>query len=84
MSLFAACCSHNGLTTSEAVPAVQISDRKHLYLIDDDNSVRTALSRGLEHLGYDVQPFCHRPAYWSHFEIGILEPVDDRRNGAKA
>jgi FixJ family two-component response regulator len=69
MSLFAACCSHNGLTTSEAVPAVQISDRKHLYLIDDDNSVRTALSRGLEHLGYDVQPFEGAHAF---FEKAVL------------
>ena len=36
---------------------MELSDRKHLYIIDDDNSVRSALSRGLEHLGYDVQSF---------------------------
>ncbi len=69
MSLFAACCSHNGLTTSEAVPAVQISDRKHLYIIDDDSSVRTALVRGLEHLGYDVQAFDGAHAF---FEKAVL------------
>jgi two-component system response regulator FixJ len=33
------------------------SERKHLYIIDDDGGVRFALSRGLEHLGYDVQQF---------------------------
>jgi hypothetical protein len=27
---------------------------------------------------------CHRPAYWSQTVIGMWEPVDDRRNGAKA
>ncbi|GMU44102.1 MAG: hypothetical protein AMXMBFR25_20880 [Lysobacterales bacterium] len=25
---------------------------------------------------------CHRPPQWSHFGIGVMEPVDDRRNGA--
>lgn len=28
--------------------------------------------------------FCHRPPYWSLSVIGILVPVDDRRNGAGA
>ena len=27
---------------------------------------------------------CHRPAYWSHFVIGIKEPADDRHIGASA
>jgi hypothetical protein len=27
---------------------------------------------------------CHRPAYWSHFVIGIKEPTDDRHIGASA
>lgn len=30
---------------------------QHLYVIDDDASVRTALARGLGHLGYDVHQF---------------------------
>jgi hypothetical protein len=30
------------------------------------------------------QSGCHGPPYWSHHVIGILEPVDDRRNGARA
>ncbi len=27
---------------------------------------------------------CHRPAYWSHFVIGIKGPADDRHIGASA
>lgn len=37
--------------------ATKTSNRKHLYIIDDDRSVRTALSRALGHLGYEVQQF---------------------------
>lgn len=37
--------------------ATKTSNRKHLYIIDDDSSVRAALSRALGHLGYDVQQF---------------------------
>jgi putative transposase len=29
-----------------------------------------------------VVAWCHRPAHWSHFVIGILEPLDDRHIGA--
>jgi two-component system response regulator TtrR len=69
MSLAAARPSHNGSRTLKPGPAVQISDRKHLYIIDDDGSVRSALSRGLEHLGYDVQPFEGAHAF---FEKAVL------------
>ena len=69
MKHFAACCSHNGSKSFEPLPAVQISERKHLYIIDDDSSVRSALSRGLEHLGYDVQPFDGANAF---FEKAVL------------
>ena len=69
MSLAAARPSHNGSRTLKPGPAVQISDRKHLYIIDDDSSVRSALSRGLEHLGYDVQPFEGAHAF---FEKAVL------------
>ena len=37
--------------------ASKINHRKHLYIIDDDSSVRAALTRALGHLGYDVQQF---------------------------
>ncbi len=37
--------------------ATKTSNRKHLYIIDDDSAVRTALSRALGHLGYEVQQF---------------------------
>ncbi len=37
--------------------AVKISNNKHLYIIDDDSSVRSALTRALAHLGYEVQQF---------------------------
>lgn len=37
--------------------ASKINHRKHLYIIDDDSSVRAALTRALGLLGYDVQQF---------------------------
>ncbi len=36
-------------------PAVNTA--KHVYVVDDDQGVRTALGRGLERLGYDVHQF---------------------------
>lgn len=30
---------------------------KHVYIVDDDNGIRTALGRGLGRLGYDVHQF---------------------------
>ena len=35
-------------------------------------------------LKYNTETGCHRPAYRSQGVIGILEPVDDRRNEASA
>jgi integrase/recombinase XerD len=35
-------------------------------------------------LACDLGAVCHRPAYWSQAVIGMSEPVDDRRNGARA
>jgi two-component system, LuxR family, response regulator FixJ len=74
MSLTAACASHNGLKIFRPVPSVQMTARKslyrkHLYIIDDDSSVRSALSRSLLHLGYDVQHFEGAHAF---FEKAVL------------
>lgn len=37
--------------------ALPSHNRKHLYIVDDDSSMRSALTRALVHLGYEVQHF---------------------------
>lgn len=39
---------------------------KHVYIIDDDHSVRTSLARALEKFGYDVHKFENAEAFQAH------------------
>jgi hypothetical protein len=45
--------------------------------------IRRRMDRNMTHEAL-AKRACHRPAYWSQAVIGMWEPVDDRRNGAKA
>ena len=50
-------------------------------------SMKANMPKALEHAARAtglVNPACHRPAYRSQDEIGILEPADDRRIEATA